>query len=155
MARLGAAQKGRMCAGSFHHRRFAQPVQARLARRGHAAQLAAPQALVRPAFESQLALLREHGEVRRPLRPLVQFSTPVLNPAGQPVAVLVMAEVLLALNWGSPFDWAHQPALTRTLYAVLPTGRHPHAPEEEMMRFVAKLEGRMLQALGPFGRTLK
>ena len=32
------------------------------------------------------------------------------------LAVLVMAEVLLALNWGSPFDWAHQPALSRTLW---------------------------------------
>ena len=42
-------------------------------------------------FVSDVTLLREHGEVRRPLRPLVQFSTPVLNPAGQPVAVLVMA----------------------------------------------------------------
>ena len=48
-----------------------------------------------------------------------------------------------------------RPALTRTLYAVLPAGRHPHAPEAEMMRFVATLEERVLQALGPFGRTLK
>jgi len=38
---------------------------------------------------------------------------------------------------------------------VLPTGRHPHAPEADMTRFVATLEERMLQALGPFGRTLK
>lgn len=48
-----------------------------------------------------------------------------------------------------------RPALTRTLYAVLPAGRHPHAPEQEMIRFVEKLEGRILQALGPFGRALK
>ncbi|MBA4194321.1 MAG: hypothetical protein C0451_07120 [Comamonadaceae bacterium] len=42
-------------------------------------------------FVSDVTLLREHGEVRRPLRPMVQFSTPVLDAAGLPVAVLVMA----------------------------------------------------------------
>jgi len=42
-------------------------------------------------FISDVTLLREHGEVRRPLRPLVHLSTPVLDPSGQPVAVLVMA----------------------------------------------------------------
>lgn len=47
-----------------------------------------------------------------------------------------------------------RPALTRTLYAVLPAGRHVHAPEGEMMRFVKKLETRILQALGPYGRAL-
>lgn len=48
-----------------------------------------------------------------------------------------------------------RPALTRTLYAVLPAGRHHHAPEGEMMRFIEKLEGRILTALGPYGRPLK
>jgi LysR family nitrogen assimilation transcriptional regulator len=48
-----------------------------------------------------------------------------------------------------------RPALTRTLYAVLPASRHPQAPEAEMMRFVEKIEARILAALGPFGRTLK
>ena len=47
-----------------------------------------------------------------------------------------------------------RPALTRTLYAVLPAGRQPHAPDGEMMRFVKKLEGRILAALGPYGRAL-
>ena len=48
-----------------------------------------------------------------------------------------------------------RPALTRTLYAVVPAARHAHAPEGEMTRFVEKLEGRILAALGPFGRALK
>lgn len=47
-----------------------------------------------------------------------------------------------------------RPALTRTLYAVMPAGRHGHAPDGEMMRFVKKLEERILAALGPFGRAL-
>jgi LysR family nitrogen assimilation transcriptional regulator len=47
-----------------------------------------------------------------------------------------------------------RPALTRTLYAVMPAGRHGHAPDGEMMRFVKKLEKRILAALGPFGRAL-
>lgn len=42
-------------------------------------------------FVSDVTLMRVHGEVSRPLRPLVQFSTPVLDATGQPVAVLVMA----------------------------------------------------------------
>lgn len=48
-----------------------------------------------------------------------------------------------------------RPALTRTLYAVVPAARHAHAPEGEMTRFVDKLEGRILAALGPCGRALK
>lgn len=48
-----------------------------------------------------------------------------------------------------------RPALTRTLYAVVPAASHAHAPEDEMVRFVEKLEGRILAALGPFGRALK
>jgi LysR family nitrogen assimilation transcriptional regulator len=47
-----------------------------------------------------------------------------------------------------------RPALTRTLYAVMPAGRHGHAPDGEMMRFVKKLEERILAALGPYGRAL-
>lgn len=48
-----------------------------------------------------------------------------------------------------------RPALTRTLYAAVPAASHAHAPEDEMVRFVEKLEGRILAALGPFGRALK
>ena len=47
-----------------------------------------------------------------------------------------------------------RPALTRTLYAVVPAGHNAHAPDSEMMRFVKTLEGRILQALGPYGRAL-
>ncbi len=47
-----------------------------------------------------------------------------------------------------------RPALTRTLYAVLPAGGHAHAPDGERMRFVKTLEGRILQALGTYGRAL-
>jgi len=48
-----------------------------------------------------------------------------------------------------------RPALTRTLYEVVPAAHHAHAPEGEMTRFVEKLEGRILAALGSFGRALK
>ncbi len=48
-----------------------------------------------------------------------------------------------------------RPSMSRTLYAVLPTARHGHPPDADMMSFVHKLEGRILQALGPFGRPLK
>jgi len=53
--------------------------------------------------------LRKHG-IYQPQAEWGRFARRLL------LAVLVMAEVLLALNWGSPFDWAHQPALTRTLW---------------------------------------
>jgi LysR family nitrogen assimilation transcriptional regulator len=48
-----------------------------------------------------------------------------------------------------------RPALTRTLYVVLPAGRQAHAPEGEMQRFIQTLEARIAHALGPFGRLLK
>lgn len=48
-----------------------------------------------------------------------------------------------------------RPALTRTLYAVFPSGRSGHAPGSDMLRFVEKIEARILQALGPFGRALR
>jgi len=48
-----------------------------------------------------------------------------------------------------------RPAITRTLYAVLPAGRHAHAHDADMLRFMEKLETKILEALGQFGRPLK
>ena len=48
-----------------------------------------------------------------------------------------------------------RPALTRTLYMAIPQGKHAHGPDGEMMRFVGKLEERILAALGHYGRALK
>lgn len=53
---------------------------------------------------------------------------------------------------GRPID---RPAITRTLYAVMPAVRHSNAHDADMLRFLDKLEAKILAALGPFGRPLK
>lgn len=65
---------------------------------------------------------------------------------------LAADEIKRGVLVGRPID---RPAITRTLYAVHPTGRHLAAHEDAMHRFMDKLEAKVLAALGSFGRPLK